>query len=154
MTNKKTLELLRSLEACPMAIDWIERDKLTLRQAWFKCKQADWLIWFANKYKMTSHQELVLVACACAEKALKFVPKGENRPRKAIEAAKKWAKEPTEENRRIAYAAAGAAAYAATGAAAGAAAYAAGAAAYAGISQRVLCNIVRKIIKYKEEING
>jgi hypothetical protein len=34
---------------------------------------------------------IVLAACDCAELALKYVPEGENRPRKAIETARKWA---------------------------------------------------------------
>jgi hypothetical protein len=72
----------------------------------------------------------------CARTALKYVPIGENRPLAAIEAAERWAENPTEENRvganAAAYAAADAAdaAYAAADAAANAAANAAAAAAY------------------------
>ena len=153
MDNNTLIQLLIKLNVCSEAIKWIEKDKLTLKQAWFKCKRADWLVWFAGKTNMVTHQKIVLVACACAETAFKYLPKGENRPQKAIEAAKRWAKEPTEENRKAADAAADAAyaaAYAAD--AAHAAEYAAHAAVYAAYAaaQKKLCKIVRKMIKFKE----
>lgn len=50
----------------------------------------------------------VAVWCAaqCARNVLHHVPAGEERPRLAIEAAERWAREPTEENRKVAHAAA------------------------------------------------
>ena len=147
MKNKNLLTLLRKVNACSEAIEWIENDKLTLKQAWSKCKQPDWLIWFAAKTKMATHQEIVLVACDCAETALKYVPEGENRPRLAIEAARKWAKKPNEINRKNAYAA-----YAAAHAAAAYAAYAAAHAADDAKlkTQKLLCKLIRTKIKLKE----
>jgi hypothetical protein len=64
---------------------------------------------------------VVRLACQCARTALQYVPNGEDRPRLAIEAAERWADNPTESNRLAAWAAARAA-----GDAAGAAARAAG----------------------------
>ena len=36
------------------------------------------------------HKLLVLAACDCAETALKYVPKGENRPAKCIQITRDW----------------------------------------------------------------
>ena len=153
MDNRSLLALLKGIKACPEAIVWIEKEKLTLEQAWNKCDRADWLIWFADRTKMATHQEVVLTACAWAETTLKYVPKGKDRPRKAIEAARRWALDPTEENRIAAreatYATANAAACAAC-AAADAVAYAVAYAAYTS-AQEKLCKIVRKMIKLKKE---
>jgi hypothetical protein len=177
MKNKVLIKLLTEVSACTEAVEWIKKDKLTLKQAWDKCERADWLIWFAAETKMATHQEIVLVACDCAETALKYVPKGEDRPRLAIKAARRWAKEPTAHAAYAAYAAAHAA-YAAADPAyvAGAATYVAGAAACAAYAaadaahaaahaadaayiagaaagaaaQKQLCKIVRDRIKPKE----
>jgi len=51
-----------------------------------------WLVGrMCGKDGWSTHQELVLAVCACAEKALKCVKKGEDRPRIAIETARRWA---------------------------------------------------------------
>jgi len=171
VNNKELLDLLDKLNACSSAIEWIKKEKLNLKQAWWRCEKADWLIWFAAKTDMVSHQKIVLVACACAETTLKYVPKGEDRSKNAIKAARNWALNPTEENRAAAADAAYAAAHAAADAAAHAAAYAAAhaadaadAAAYAAAhaadaadaaayaaAQKKLCRIVRKAIKMRRD---
>jgi hypothetical protein len=86
------------------------------------------MLWLAAKVKI-DHKQIVLAACDCAETALRHVPEGEDRPRKAIKTARAWARgEATlDEVRTAAYADADADA----DAAAAAAAYAAAAAAYA-----------------------
>jgi len=116
---------LVDMKACPEAVEWVG-DK-TIEEAWTTCERADWMLWYASS--KAPHALVVRAACACARMALRFVPDGEDRPRLAIEAAERWANNPTEENRAAA-GAAGAAARAAW-AAAWAAADAAGAAARA-----------------------
>jgi hypothetical protein len=75
-----------------------------------------------------TREKVVLAACACAELALKYVPAGEERPKQAIETARKWARgEATLQEVN----AANAAAYADAAYAAASAAYAAANAAYA-----------------------
>ncbi len=91
------------------------------------------MLWFAAHAKC-KRTLLVKVACACARTALQYAPVGDDRPRLAIEAAERWAENPSEENQvSAALAATTAAAYAAgqTAFAAGQAAYAATHAAYA-----------------------
>jgi len=135
--------LLARLGACNEAVTW--SDGKTLADVWQTCDRADWLLWLCGRMAgedgWPTRQEIVLVACLCAERALKhFEAKypADDRPRKAIEAARAWAQtagadavslEEVRKARRAAAAAADAAdAYAA---AAAAAAYAAAAYAYA-----------------------
>ena len=85
---------LASLNACGEAVRWAsDRDLLT---AWRDCERAEWMLWLCSKNCDTpgwpTRQQLVLAACACAETVLRFVRVGENRPRKAIETARRWAR--------------------------------------------------------------
>ena len=121
MDNKALISKLKKLGACSVAVDWT--NGADLETAWEKCERADWMLWFICKMEMGTQRDRIHIICDCAETALKYVPRGEDRPRKAIKAARKYADDPTENNRE----AAGAAAWAAE-AAAGAAAWAAEAA--------------------------
>src|SRR3990172_1665376 len=119
-------ETLRRLEACPEAVDWVgDRAPET---AWQECLRGDWLLWYASQLAVDRRQ-LVRAACACARLVLHLVREGEERPRLAIDAAGRWADDPTEEN-RMAARDAGDAADTAAGDAADTAAYTAGVAAY------------------------
>jgi hypothetical protein len=134
--------LLYDLGACQEAVIWAKGKSLA--QTWRTCKRGDWLLWLCGKMvdkpNWPTRKQIVLAACSCAETSLKYIPSGEDRPRVAIETARKWAhgKATIEEVRQAAdavavayaaYAVAYAVAYAAR--AAYAAANAANAAAYA-----------------------
>ncbi len=82
-------EQLRDLEACPEAIEWVNNRSLC--KCWQVVDRADWMLWLAAKVGV-DRKPLVLAACDCAEPALKYVPDGEERPRKAIETARAWCK--------------------------------------------------------------
>jgi len=128
---KSTKDILTELGACAEAVKWAGRK--TPKKAWETCKRGDWLLWIADKLNV-GRKLLVLAACACARTALKYVPAGEERPRLAIEAAERWADNPTEKNKvaaAAAWAAARAAAWTAGDAGAAAAARAAAGAAAA-----------------------
>lgn len=153
MTNEALRQFLMSRDACQSAIDWLgDRDS---EQMWAECERPDWLLWWAAH--VVPRQELVLAACDCAETALRYVPEGEDRPRLAIETARRWARgEATVEEVRAADAAARAAACDAGNAAAYAAltsfavttvcaaltAYAAARAA-AGAARATMCRLIR-----------
>ena len=114
--------------ACADAVKWVGRKSLTV--AWRTCQRADWMMWLVSR--VCTRRVAVLCACECARTALRYVPKGEDRPRLAIEAAERWAADPSEANRDAARAA-GNVAWAAGAAWAVGAAWAAGyAAGYAG----------------------
>ena len=95
----------------------------TMSEVWEKCTRPDWLFYILEKHAPLEKEQSVRLAIAFAETCLGKVKEGEDRPRLAIEAAKAWLENPTEENR----ADAADAAYAADAAAAGANAYAAAA---------------------------
>jgi hypothetical protein len=88
MKNKELRQFLESRDACEAAMNWLgDRDSAKM---WAECERPDWLIWWAGH--TVPRQELVLAACDCAETALRYVPKGEDRPRLAIETARRWAR--------------------------------------------------------------
>ena len=83
----KTIDKLRTLHACPEALAWVETRGL--KTSWRDCPRGDWMLWLAGALKV-DRKLLVLAACDCAETALKFVPKGEVRPARAIQTARDW----------------------------------------------------------------
>jgi len=127
--SKHWTDKLVAMSGCPNAVGWA-RDYPSLTAAWKACERADWMLWLAGRLCRTvlQRKRLVLAACACARTALKYVPRGENRPLAAICTAERWARGThgvTPEDVRAAWAAAGAAANDAAAWAAGAAAWAA-----------------------------
>ena len=75
---------LAQIGACAEAHTWA--GSRTAQQAWDECERADWLMWWIGKTyrthvrKSNSHKNIVLVACACARRALTHVPAKESRP--------------------------------------------------------------------------
>jgi len=122
--------------ACADAVNWVGRKSLTV--AWRTCQRADWMLWLVGR--VCEQRVSMLCACECARTALRYVPAGEDRPRLAIEAAERWAADPTEINGAAADAAARAA-----GDAAGAARAArdAGDAARAK-AHKTMCGLIRR----------
>ena len=120
-------EHLAELDACSEACRWA--GDRTAAQAWTECERADWLLWWAAETERNSHQQIVVATAACARTVLQYVATDDRRPLLAIEAAERWAEEPSEWNRAAAEAAARDAR--AAEAAAWAAAWAARAAAWA-----------------------
>ena len=94
MTAKKFEELLNELGACSSAVEWAHGK--TLHVFWKTCQRGDLLLWLAGKMAdkkgWHTRKQIVLAACVCAETALKYAPKGEERPKKAIQTARAWAK--------------------------------------------------------------
>ena len=132
---------LVEISACSDAVEWCKQFD-TIEIAWQHCERSDWMLWLLRKCKIaeTDKTKFVRLAIRFAESSLHFYEDkypNNKKPREAIEAAKKWVDNPTEENRvaanaaayaaYAAYAEAYAAAYVATNAdfAANAAAYAA-----------------------------
>ena len=114
------------------------KDYKTLRSAWEACERVDWMLWLCAKMEgkkgWSTRQQIVLVACDCAELVLPIYEKkypDDKRVRNCIEVTRKWAngKATIEEVRQARRAADDAYAAAADGDAAAAAAYAAYAAA-------------------------
>ena len=163
MTNIEAGALLKKFDACDDAATWVRDSKHSPSKLWATCQRADWLLWLAVKIGV-DHKLVVLTACACARTALKYVPKGELRPLRAIEAGEGWARGKVSlvEVRRTA-AAADAYAPAAAANAAAYAAYAAANAAYAAANAAandvaaaaaVNATLVRKHIPYSRIVRA
>ena len=90
----KFKDQLKKLEACNSAIKWVGNK--TTKQAWDACENGSWMLWLISKtnpkVSLPMRKKLVLCACDIAETSLKYVQKGEERPAKAIEIARRWAK--------------------------------------------------------------
>ena len=122
---------LIKMDACQEAIDWI--GNRGLKRAWHESTRADHMLWLCAKLGI-EHKLIVLAGCDCAETALQYVPKDEDRPLLAIQTSRNWCAGTAtiDEVRTAAYAAQDATSYAADAAAYAAyATYATYAAAYA-----------------------
>ena len=148
--NESFKEYLIENKACSDAVKWVG-DK-TRGEAWEQCTRADWMMWLLAKEMKTDEQHKTIVSLACdfAESVLHLIPKGEERPRKALEATRAWieGKASLVEVKDAADAAYADAAYAAAYAAAVYAAYADAAyAAAAWESKHVeMCAHIRKVV--------
>lgn len=92
MSVERFLIAITSLGACNDAREWVatQPDAAT---AWASCPRADWLVWLLGALHVRGslpRKTLVLAACACAETALCHAPAHDDRPRLAIEAARRW----------------------------------------------------------------
>ena len=145
-TINVTIEQLEKLHACADGLEWYKKQGTTdlcllvknaIKDGLPAMRYANWGI-----TRLMTHEQKTAYAIFAARQVLpifeKKHPKDE-RPRRAIEAAEKWLKQPTEANKRAANAAANAAAAAAAAyaAAADAAAYAA---AYAAAAAAAAAN--------------
>ena len=78
--------------ACAEAVEWV--GARTRAQALRDCERADWMLWLlfteAGQPGRPTIQTAYLCTCDCAETALRYVPAGEDRPRLAIEARRRW----------------------------------------------------------------
>ena len=137
---KVTSEFLKEKRACNEGLKWVIKNKLIdledvdLLQVLVKDKKLEWANWLI--VRVMTYKQYIAYAIFAAEQVIDIFEKKypeDNRPRKAIEAAKKCLENPTAENNAdaayVAYAAY--AAYAAYVADAAYAAYAVAAAAYA-----------------------
>ena len=90
MTRDDLLSSLQRLGACSDSLSWVRSQDGSAYDLWRRCDRGDWLLWLAARAGV-DRQRVVLAACDCAEPALAHVPVGEERPRVAIEAARRWA---------------------------------------------------------------
>ena len=83
----KLIDQIAHLSPCPEAVEWL--GDRTLAQAWRTCPRGDWMLWLAGRLNI-ERKVLVRAAVECARPALKYVPKGEKRPAKALSVALAW----------------------------------------------------------------
>lgn len=86
------IETLRSLRACDAGIaDVSTLHALSPADAWAQCQHAQHMLWLLGEVG-ADRRVIVSIACDIAETALVHVPAGEDRPRIAIETARRWAR--------------------------------------------------------------
>ena len=77
--------------ACLDARIWAKTQP-DLETAWRECKRSDWMLWLLAWTTLSQDDpRLRLVACDFAKAVLIYVPAGEDRPRRAIECARRFA---------------------------------------------------------------
>ena len=81
-----------SIYACWPAVLWVESlpPDHGLDRAWAICTRSDWMLWL-TKYLDIPDDVMRFIACDCARTVLHLVPRGEERPRLAIETAERFA---------------------------------------------------------------
>src|SRR3990167_1741763 len=86
--------------------DWTEARPVRMggrgrscRDFWDAAPKGAWLLRYAQVAR-APRQALVRAAAACVRPVLRFVPAGESRPQRAVDAAEAWAEKPTERNRQ------------------------------------------------------
>lgn len=89
--------------ACIEGYSWVRNR--TRQEAWAQCPNGSWLLWGAVHARV-GQCFLVRAASECARRALRFVPEDEVAPRLAVDAAARWAEDPSDANRGAALSAA------------------------------------------------
>ena len=82
--------------ACRDGAKWANQYK-TLAEVYDNCERGDWLLWMLRHAKKINKRQAVQIAIFCAERVLPICEKAnpdDNRPRKAIEAASAYLKNP------------------------------------------------------------
>jgi hypothetical protein len=114
-----TKEWLLKLHPCSDGLAFANSCGFDFTKIWETCPRGDWLIWLLRQMDLLDKPTAVRMAIACAEHVLEHVEKKyplDKRPRKAIEAARKWLEDPTADAAAYDAYAAAAAAYAAASA--------------------------------------
>jgi hypothetical protein len=131
----KTTEFIQKYSPCNKGAEFAQKFE-TMAEVWEACKRPVWLFWILEKHAPLKKNQSVNLAIHFAEAAIgNWKDDADQRPALAIQAAKTWLGNPTEENQAAAKAAAWAvaeeAAWAASRSAAWSAAWSAEAAARA-----------------------
>ena len=78
-----------------MRSEELELEMVGNQQAWAECDRADRMLRILGRMAGTpgwpTRQQVVLLACDCAETVSDFIPEGEHRPKEAIATARAWA---------------------------------------------------------------
>ena len=87
----KLSTILSRLNACSEAGEWAATQP-DLQTAWTNCKRSDWMLWLLDRTTLDRDDpQFRLMACDFAGAVLVHIPAGEDRPRLAIECARRFA---------------------------------------------------------------
>ena len=134
----KTTEFIQKYDPCNEGAEFARQFE-TMAEVWRSCKRPDWLFWILEKHAPLEKPQSVRLAIHFAEAVIgNWKNEADQRPALAIQAAKTWLENPTEENQAAAKAA-GLAAWPAARSAADAAYAAAARAAVAAVAAVAAC---------------
>jgi hypothetical protein len=98
----KTTEFIQKYSPCCEGAKFAQQFE-TMAEVWRSCKRPDWLFWILEKHAPLEKSQSVRLAIAFAEAAIgNWKDKADQRPALAIQAAKTWLENPTEENQAAA----------------------------------------------------
>ena len=100
MTNSEYVTYLREQQACAAGIAFAEQHGGDAAAIWDALERLDWLLWQAGRCPEVTQAQLVHCAADCAETVAHL--NTDPRVMAAINAARAWADNPTEENRQAA----------------------------------------------------
>jgi hypothetical protein len=94
----KTVEFCNKYNPCQSGREFALQFQ-TMSEVWQACQRPDWLFWILEKHAPLEKEQSVKLAIAFAEAALSYWTNPDDlRPSQAIEAARKWLNDPSEEN--------------------------------------------------------
>ena len=94
-----TKEQFLKLEPCDLS--FAESCDFDWKKMWRTCERSDWLFWALNQTQILTKKQSVEIAIACARHTLPIFEEKypeDLRPRKAIEAAENWLRDPSAES--------------------------------------------------------
>ena len=98
MKKHITKEKLLKLSPCEDGLKFAESLNFDFVKIWNQCERGNWMIWMLLNFKLAKKMDYVKISVACAEICLKNYESkypDDDRPRKALEAAKAWIDKPT-----------------------------------------------------------
>ena len=102
----KTTEFIQKYNPCNEGAEFARQFE-TMAKVWRSCNRPDWLFWILEKHAPLKKNQSVRLAIHFAEVSLaNWKNESDQRPALAIQAAKTWLDDPTEENQAAAKAAA------------------------------------------------
>ena len=105
----KTTEFIQKYRPCNEGAEFALQFE-TMAEVWRSCNRPDWLFWILEKHAPLEKPQSVRLAIHFAEAVIgNWKNEADQRPALAIQAAKTWLDDPTEENQAAAKAAAWAA---------------------------------------------
>ncbi len=93
---------LESMGACRAALQWVELNDIeSEKDAWAKCDNPQWLLWYAIKTNVIDRSAIAGLACDLVDSVTDIIPDDEDRPVDACRAVRKWIELSTDQNTKL-----------------------------------------------------
>src|SRR6478735_1738940 len=98
----KTSEFIKKYNPCSDGIKFAEKFE-TMSEVWEACERPDWLFWILENHAPLEKEQSVRLSITFAESCISNWNLDDDRPALAIQAAKNWLENPSEENQSAAW---------------------------------------------------